>query len=215
MLWPKVVGQSGTARAAPVLVTRPPKTISTPVAAAVSTASRCVRLTPVHLRQWPRVSVPRARAAARAGACHCGQVVLGRLGIAVLVRPAVDVRHRRPRSCRAAAARAPSTRACSRCQGSAAAFGPPNRTGRSSTTKRICAAPSTKRADRHEHVHRLQVLRGTRTASGCRSAACGRRMPEDVHREERAVEEDEREDRSGPCPSVSFIIRPNIFGNQK
>src|SRR4029450_9319883 len=102
MLWPKVVGQSGTARAAPVLVTRPPKTISTQVAAAVSTASRCVRLTRRALSSG--AGRPRTRPSARRPArpppplregppppppsaprpLPLRQIVLGRLGIAVL-----------------------------------------------------------------------------------------------------------------------------------
>ena len=38
---------------------------------------------------------------------------------------------------------------------------------------------------------------------------------QDVHREERAVEEDERQEEVDLAPACSFIIRPNIFGNQK
>src|SRR2546429_3802000 len=87
MLWPNVVGQSGTARAAPVFVTRPPKTMSTPVAAAVSTARRCASLTPDVSSVSPRAH-PRRRLVLR-------QEVLGRLGVAVLVRPAVDGGHGR------------------------------------------------------------------------------------------------------------------------
>src|SRR5258706_14406963 len=87
MLWPNVVGQSGTARAAPVLVTSPPKTMSTPVAAAVSTARRCAGL----IRGSPSVR-PRPRPGRGLG---LRQVVLGRLGVAVLVRPPVHGRQRR------------------------------------------------------------------------------------------------------------------------
>src|SRR5512145_548890 len=41
MVYPKVVGQSGTANPAPVLVTRPPARIKRNVAPAVTKASRC------------------------------------------------------------------------------------------------------------------------------------------------------------------------------
>src|SRR4051812_29130043 len=86
MLWPNVVGQSGTARAAPVLVTSPPKTMSTPVAAAVSTARRCADL----IRGSPSVG-PRPRSG-RGLALR--EEILGGFRIAVLVRPPVDGRQR-------------------------------------------------------------------------------------------------------------------------
>ena len=41
MFWPKVVGQSGTASAEPVLVTRPPTKMSSMVTPAVISASLC------------------------------------------------------------------------------------------------------------------------------------------------------------------------------
>src|SRR5712691_5093370 len=41
MVWPKVVCQSGTASADPVLVTSPPTKMSSMVAPAVTTANRC------------------------------------------------------------------------------------------------------------------------------------------------------------------------------
>src|SRR6266850_7684169 len=87
MLWPNVVGQSGTARAAPVLVTSPPKTMSTPVAAAVSTARRCAGL----IRGSPSVR-PRPRRPGRGLVLR--EVVLGGFRIAVLVRAPVDGRQR-------------------------------------------------------------------------------------------------------------------------
>src|SRR5215831_8841429 len=93
MLWPKVVGQSGTARAAPVLVTRPPNTMSTSVTVAVTRARRCVTCCTGPARS--SVS-PRAGGRALAGRRRLGQPVLGRLRGAVLVGPAIDGGQRGP-----------------------------------------------------------------------------------------------------------------------
>src|SRR5262245_7332899 len=85
MLWPNVVGQSGTASAAPVFVTSPPKRIRTNVATTVVSARRCATGQP---------SVPAAprRYAARLG---LGQEIFAGIRDAVLVRTAVDGRDRR------------------------------------------------------------------------------------------------------------------------
>src|SRR5581483_3507921 len=91
MVCPKVVGQSGTARAAPVLVTRPPATIRSSVVPAVVAASRC--------GQSERAVMPerRSRPSVAPGPGARGrqppvlrQVVLGHLRGAVLVGAAVD-----------------------------------------------------------------------------------------------------------------------------
>src|SRR5919197_3140031 len=75
-LYPNVLGQSGTASAAPVFVTSPPKRISTNVAAAVVTARRYAT---------PRASVPR-HSRPRSGRLRLRQEVGGRrLRRAVLV----------------------------------------------------------------------------------------------------------------------------------
>src|SRR6185436_48661 len=93
MLWPKVVGQSGTASAAPVFVTSPPNKISTSVAAAVATARRCAsRLMPATCS--PRTTIPAARRSVPGGRDAAGRLrlreeVLLRFRRAVLVGPAV------------------------------------------------------------------------------------------------------------------------------
>ncbi len=48
-----MLGQSGTARAAPVSVTSPPKRISTNVAASVTSANRCATASPAQWRRAP------------------------------------------------------------------------------------------------------------------------------------------------------------------
>src|SRR5581483_5971347 len=92
---PNVVGQSGTASAAPVFVTSPPATIRTSVAPAVTHASRCTPAPGVttDLRRGPSMAPRRARNGARRAVLR--EVVLGQAGDAVLVRPAVDGRDRR------------------------------------------------------------------------------------------------------------------------
>src|SRR5689334_551759 len=93
MLCPKVVGQSGTASAAPVFVTRPPNTISTSVAAAVTRARRYV----TRCTAAGRSSVPsRSRGSALLRRRRLRQPVFRRFGRAVLVRPPVDGRPCRP-----------------------------------------------------------------------------------------------------------------------
>src|SRR5215470_5184626 len=108
MLWPNVVGQSGTASAAPVFVTSPPKRIRTRVARAVTTARRW---TPRFISAAPSSAAPRSRSVtpdARPGGerLRLRQEVLARLRRAVLVgpaihggqgRPPVEVRRRRGR----------------------------------------------------------------------------------------------------------------------
>src|SRR5262245_56563298 len=97
MFSPKVVGQSGTARAAPVLVTSPPKTISTAVTAAVTRASPCASLliaAPSTPPSAHAVSVPGRRRHA-SGRLRLRKEVLLRLRRAVLVRAAVHGRQRR------------------------------------------------------------------------------------------------------------------------
>src|SRR5688500_8788836 len=86
MLWPKVLGQSGTARAAPVLVTSPPNRMSTNVAATVTSARRCAidnRSVPARPGRRQRRHPLRRK------------VVLG-VGVAVLVGTAIDRGQRRP-----------------------------------------------------------------------------------------------------------------------
>src|SRR4030095_3578674 len=82
MLWPNVLGQSGTASAAPVLVTRPPRRMSTPVAASVMSARGYATRSP------PR-SVP-----SRAGGDHrrrrLRKEVFAGVGRAVLVGTPMD-----------------------------------------------------------------------------------------------------------------------------
>src|SRR5712692_1927849 len=98
MLWPKVVGQSGTASAAPVLFTSPPNRISTKVAPVVTRARRCASLltratASMGLRPTARRSVPgRGRPSER---LRLRKKVLLRLRRAVLVGAAVDRRQRR------------------------------------------------------------------------------------------------------------------------
>src|SRR5688572_33126872 len=86
MLWPKVLGQSGTARAAPVLVTSPPKRMSTNVAATVTSARRCA----IDDRSVP------ARARRRQGRHRLRQEVVLGVGVAVLVGAAIHGGQRRP-----------------------------------------------------------------------------------------------------------------------
>src|SRR5262245_43064090 len=98
MLWPKVVGQSGTARAAPVLVTSPPNRISTNVTAAVTTARPCASFliwTPPRPTSVPGASsVPRRRRHPARRLALREEVLLG-LRRAVLVGAAIDGRQRR------------------------------------------------------------------------------------------------------------------------
>src|SRR5262245_50789066 len=89
MLWPKVVGQSGTARADPVLVTSPPKTTSTSVANHVTSASRCLRLIIPTTRRTRRRSVTAGAGARPRGRLPLRQEVFAGLRRAVLVGPAV------------------------------------------------------------------------------------------------------------------------------
>src|SRR5437870_3956954 len=82
---PNVVGQSGTASAAPVFVTSPPKRIRTNVAATVVRARRCA------------TDQPSVVACPGGGARRLGlrREVGALLGDAVLVRPAIHGRQRR------------------------------------------------------------------------------------------------------------------------
>src|SRR3990170_4679120 len=70
MLYPNVLGQSGTASAAPVFVTSPPTRISTSVAAAVTSARRCVTAIPRPLSGAP----PPFRCGGGDGAVHSSVV---------------------------------------------------------------------------------------------------------------------------------------------
>src|SRR5688572_5596307 len=86
MLWPKVLGQSGTASAAPVFVTSPPKRMSTNVAATVTSARRYAiddRSVPARSGRLQRRHPLRRK------------VVLG-VGVTVLVGTAVHRGQRRP-----------------------------------------------------------------------------------------------------------------------
>src|SRR6266480_1507346 len=87
MFWPKVLGQAGTASPAPMVVTRPPSRMSTNVAAAVTTASRCASM--VRLRLRPSVGA-RSRPGQRR--LRLRQELVLRFGIAVLVGAAVHGR---------------------------------------------------------------------------------------------------------------------------
>src|SRR5215468_10913626 len=85
MLYPNVVGQSGTARPAPVLVTSPPAMIRNTVATMVTTAN-----------QWAIGSVS-SRSCPHAGrGLRLGQEVPLRLRGAVLVGPSIHRGQRRP-----------------------------------------------------------------------------------------------------------------------
>src|SRR5262245_42614562 len=96
MLCPKVVGQSGTARAAPVLVTSPPNRISTNVKAAVTRARPCASLliaaTSIRASVRLACSVPR-RSRHAAGRLGLREEVLLGLRRAVLVGTAIDGGH--------------------------------------------------------------------------------------------------------------------------